>query len=233
MPVILCPFLAKDSGGGPRAAMSVISFFFQKSVGGTGPRHKRVFDLVLLLLALPIVLPVIFLIGALIAVSEGTRVFFWQTRVGKEGQRFRMVKFRTMYPGAEARRAALLAASERDGLCFKHRNDPRVTPIGRMLRRTSLDELPQLWNVFRGEMSLVGPRPALPEEVALYSPKAMARLGGLPGLTGLWQVSGRADIGFDEMVALDVEYLENASLRTDIALIFRTVSAVATARGAY
>ena len=144
-----------------------------------------------------------------------------------------MVKFRTMYHDAEARRAALLFTSTREGICFKQKNDPRITPIGRLLRRTSLDELPQLWNVLRGEMSLVGPRPALPEEVALYSEAAMARLGGLPGLTGLWQVSGRADIGFDEMVALDVAYLQSASLRTDLALVFRTLGAVVRAKGAY
>ena len=113
------------------------------------------------------------------------------------------------------------------------KGDPRVTRIGRFLRRTSLDELPQIINVLRGEMSLVGPRPALPEEVALYSPHAMQRLAGLPGLTGLWQVSGRADIGFDDMVAMDLHYLQTASLRGDLVLIFRTFGAVALAQGAY
>ena len=213
--------------------MSVIAFCNPGQTRVAGARHKRVMDLGLLLLALPIFLPVIVLIACLIALFDGRGVFFWQTRVGKNGARFRMVKFRTMHADAEARRAALLATSEREGLCFKHRNDPRITPVGRILRRTSLDELPQLWNVLRGEMSLVGPRPALPEEVAGYSVAAMGRLAGLPGLTGLWQVSGRADIGFDDMVALDVAYLQAPSLRGDMALIFRTFSAVATARGAY
>lgn len=218
---------------GPRVAM-YLSMFLSGGRAALAPvPHKRVFDLTLLLLALPIILPVVALIALISVVTGGPSVFFVQTRVGRGGELFRMVKFRTMYRDAEARRADLLASSTRDGLCFKHKDDPRITPLGRILRRTSLDELPQLWNVLRGDMSLVGPRPALPEEVARYSPQAMARLGGLPGLTGLWQVSGRADIGFDQMVAMDVHYLRNASLRTDLTLIFRTLGAVTSARGAY
>ena len=196
-------------------------------------RHKRVLDVILILLALPVLLPVVGVLALLVRLTSRGPVLFFQTRVGKNGRRFRMVKFRSMYPDAEARRAALLAQSDRDGLCFKHKDDPRVTPVGRFLRRSSLDELPQLWNVLVGDMSLVGPRPALPEEVARYSPEAMQRLAGLPGLTGLWQVSGRADIGFDQMVALDIAYLRTASLRGDLALILRTFGAVAAARGAY
>lgn len=213
--------------------MSVISFASAGRAVGTVPRYKRVMDLALVLMALPIILPVIALIALGIALTGGGGVFFVQTRVGVAGKGFRMVKFRTMYRDAEARRAGLLATSSREGICFKQKNDPRVTPFGRLLRRSSLDELPQLWNVVCGHMSLVGPRPALPEEVALYSKAAMARLCGLPGLTGLWQVSGRADIGFDEMVALDVAYLKSASVRTDLSLIFRTLGAVVKARGAY
>ncbi|MFN7223867.1 MAG: sugar transferase [Paracoccaceae bacterium] len=196
-------------------------------------RHKRAMDVGLILLSLPALVPVLVLIALLIKLSSRGPVFFFQTRVGRHGCRFRMVKFRSMYPDAEAGRAALLDQSDRTGLCFKHKDDPRVTSVGRVLRRSSLDELPQLWNVLKGEMSLVGPRPALPEEVALYSPDAMARLAGLPGMTGVWQVSGRADIDFDQMVALDVAYLETASLKGDLALILRTVGAVAHGRGAY
>lgn len=196
-------------------------------------RHKRVLDLGLIVLALPVLLPVLLLLALAVRLTTSGPVLFLQTRVGRDGRPFRMVKFRSMYRDAEARRAVLLAQSDRAGLCFKHKDDPRVTPIGRILRRSSLDELPQLWNVVRGEMSLVGPRPALPEEVALYSPEAMGRLAGLPGLTGLWQVSGRANIGFDEMVEMDLRYLEQASLRHDLALILRTFGAVALARGAY
>ncbi|MFN3722171.1 MAG: sugar transferase [Paracoccaceae bacterium] len=196
-------------------------------------RHKRVLDLGLIVLALPVLLPLLLLLALAVRLTTSGPVLFLQTRVGRDGRPFRMVKFRSMYRDAEARRAVLLAQSDRAGLCFKHKDDPRVTPIGRILRRSSLDELPQLWNVMRGEMSLVGPRPALPEEVALYSPEAMGRLAGLPGLTGLWQVSGRANIGFDEMVALDLRYLQQISLCSDLVLIFRTFGAVALARGAY
>lgn len=190
-------------------------------------------DLALILLSLPVLLPVLALIALSVKLGSQGPVFFVQKRVGENGRCFRMVKFRTMYPDAEARRALLLAGSERAGLCFKQRNDPRVTRVGRLLRRSSLDELPQLWNVLRGEMSLVGPRPALPEEVVLYSPRAMERLKGLPGLTGLWQVPGRADIGFDEMVELDIRYLSKASLALDLSLLVRTMGAVRSARGAY
>ena len=199
----------------------------------TARSRKRLFDLVLIVLALPVVLPVLALLALAVKLGSRGPVFFVQTRVGRDGRTFRMVKFRTMFPDAEARRAALVAQSERAGLCFKQRNDPRVTRVGRFLRRSSLDELPQLWNVLKGEMSLVGPRPALPEEVAQYSPHALKRLKGLPGLTGLWQVSGRADLGFDEMVALDIRYLRHAGLVTDLALLWRTFGAVALARGAY
>lgn len=196
-------------------------------------RHKRPMDLFLVFLALPVLLPVVLILALLIKLTSRGPVFFVQTRVGRNGRKFRMVKFRSMFRDAEARRAGLLALSERSGICFKHRDDPRITPIGRWLRRASLDELPQLWNVLKGEMTLIGPRPALPEEVALYSPQAAQRLAGVPGLTGVWQVSGRADIGFDDMVAMDVDYLKTASLMGDLHLLLRTFTAVATARGAY
>jgi lipopolysaccharide/colanic/teichoic acid biosynthesis glycosyltransferase len=138
-----------------------------------------------------------------------------------------------MYADAEARRAALAAQSDRDGLCLKIRHDPRITPVGRMLRRWSLDELPQIFNVIKGDMSLVGPRPALIEEVAEYPERAHLRHRVLPGITGLWQVSGRAEIGFDEMIDLDLAYVRNCTLRTDIVILFRTFRAVWDGRGAY
>lgn len=214
--------------------MSVLTVSKSQLTPALAPaRHKRVMDIGLIVLALPVILPLMLLLMLAVRLSSSGPVLFFQTRVGRDGKRFRLVKFRSMYADAEARRAALLDQSNRAGVCFKHKDDPRVTPVGRFLRRSSLDELPQLWNVLKGEMSLVGPRPALPEEVAVYTPDAMQRLAGLPGLTGLWQVSGRADIGFDEMVAMDVAYLQTASLRGDLALIFRTFGAVALARGAY
>ncbi|WP_425040318.1 WecB/TagA/CpsF family glycosyltransferase [Primorskyibacter sp. S187A] len=164
--------------------------------------------------------------------SKGPALFA-QTRTGKDGRTFKVLKFRSMVTDAEARRAALLATSDREGLCFKSRTDPRVTRIGKVLRRLSLDELPQLINVLKGDMSIVGPRPALPEEVAQYPARALQRLKVKPGITGLWQVSGRATIGFDKMVDLDLAYVRNRSVWLDMLLIALTFRAVLSGRGAY
>jgi len=173
------------------------------------------------------------LVALLVLLTSRGPAFFVQTRVGRGGQRFGMIKFRSMYADAEARLATVQGQSDRPGLCFKRRDDPRITPLGRFLRRSSLDELPQLLNVLWGDMSLVGPRPALPAEVARYLAPARARLQGLPGITGLWQVSGRADLGFDEMVALDIAYLRAPSLCADLKILARTLTAVARGHGAY
>ncbi|MFN3822437.1 MAG: sugar transferase [Pseudorhodobacter sp.] len=197
------------------------------------PRYKRIFDIVIVLLGLLAVWPVFLVIAVAVRLSGPGPVFFVQSRVGLNGRRFGMVKFRSMYPDAEARRAELEAQSEREGLCFKLRDDPRVTPVGRFLRRSSMDELPQLFNVLLGDMSLVGPRPALPQEVAAYPVRAMGRLSALPGITGPWQVSGRADLDFAQMVDLDLDYVRAPSVGRDLALLWRTVSVVATGRGAY
>lgn len=197
------------------------------------PWFKRPFDIALTVLALTAIWPLFLMIAVAVRLTSPGPAFFVQERVGYRGQRFGMIKFRSMYVDAEARRAALVAASDRDGVCFKMRDDPRVTPLGRFLRKSSLDELPQLINVLCGEMSLVGPRPALPVEVAAYPQAAHGRLDGLPGITGVWQVSGRADVGFDDMVRMDLAYVRGASLRGDLAILLRTVAVVATARGAY
>lgn len=194
---------------------------------------KRPFDLVLSLLILALLSPVFLMIAALVKWTSPGKVLFVQTRIGKDGVPFKIYKFRSMFMDAEARRAALLASSDREGICFKSKNDPRITPVGRWLRRLSLDELPQILNVIKGDMSLVGPRPALPSEVAAYPARAMQRLAVLPGITGLWQVSGRALIGFDEMVELDIRYARSCSLCTDILILFRTFGAVFSGRGAY
>ena len=183
-------------------------------------------------LALLFVAPVFLLIMLAIKLEDGGPVFFRQTRIGAGGTPFRMWKFRSMVVDAEARLAAIRAQSERQGN-FKMKNDPRITRVGAVLRRLSLDELPQLLNIVTGNMSLVGPRPALPREVLAYSPAERGRLAGKPGLTCTWQVSGRADIPFDRQVELDVAYLQTRSLFTDIALMFKTIPAVLTARGAY
>jgi exopolysaccharide biosynthesis polyprenyl glycosylphosphotransferase len=160
-------------------------------------------------------------------------VLFKQTRVGLGGREFTMYKFRTMRWGAEAERAALLAFNQCEGGLFKIREDPRVTPLGRHLRRWSLDELPQIWNVLTGSMSLVGPRPPLGEEVELYEDDARRRLLVKPGLTGLWQVSGRSDLSWSECVRLDLYYIENWSVTFDLLVLCKTVRAVLLGQGAY
>ena len=144
-----------------------------------------------------------------------------------------MFKFRSMYRDAEARRAELLARSDRKGICFKSKSDPRITKVGRWLRRFSLDELPQLINICLGDMAVVGPRPALPQEVAAYPAEGLKRLGAKPGLTGLWQVGGRAEIGFNKMVDMDFAHVEARSIFLDIAIIALTFRAVIGGRGAY
>jgi exopolysaccharide biosynthesis polyprenyl glycosylphosphotransferase len=166
------------------------------------------------------------------AESKGP-VLFRQVRVGKDGREFVIVKFRTMHLDAEARLAELRHLNEVDGALFKLRNDPRVTRVGRFLRKFSLDELPQLLNVLGGSMSLVGPRPPLPEEVAVYPDDARRRLAVRPGMTGLWQVSGRSDLSWDEAVRLDLQYVENWSLSLDLVIMLRTLSAVTRGAGAY
>jgi exopolysaccharide biosynthesis WecB/TagA/CpsF family protein len=184
-------------------------------------------------MALLLLAPLFVLVGAAIRLEDGGPVFFRQTRIGTEGRPFRMWKFRSMVVDAEARLAAIREQSERDGTCFKMKRDPRLTRVGAVLRRLSLDELPQLINIAAGDMSVVGPRPALPREVIGYPAEARARLMGKPGLTCTWQVSGRANIPFERQVELDVSYLRTRSLLADLALILRTVPAVITARGAY
>ena len=169
----------------------------------------------------------------LVRLSSQGPGFFVQERVGAGGRAFRMLKLRTMYVDAEARRAALLAESDGNEVMFKMHEDPRVTRVGRVLRRYSLDELPQLLNVVRGDMSLVGPRPPLPEEVSGYTREAMRRLKVKPGLTGLWQVSGRSDLDWEETVRLDLSYVDNWSMRVDLHILLRTFRAVLSGHGAY
>ena len=175
------------------------------------------------------------LAAIVLAVRAGSPgpVLFRQVRVGKDGREFVMYKFRTMHRDAADRVAELRHLNDYDDVLFKLRNDPRVTRTGRWLRRFSLDELPQLINVLRGQMSLVGPRPPLPEEVAVYPEDVRRRLAVRPGLTGLWQVSGRSDLPFEEAVKLDLRYVENWSFSLDLVILLRTLSAVCRATGAY
>lgn len=159
---------------------------------------------------------------------------FFQKRTGKNSKRFNMWKFRSMYQDAEARKAALMKQNEMDGgVLFKMKKDPRITPAGEFIRKFSIDELPQLWNVLKGDMSLVGPRPPIPYEVAQYSAYQRQRLGIQPGITCIWQVSGRSDIPFPQQVEMDLDYINQQSFLFDIALMFKTIPAVLKGRGAY
>jgi lipopolysaccharide/colanic/teichoic acid biosynthesis glycosyltransferase len=183
-------------------------------------------------LLLLILLPLFVIISGLIWLSDRGPAFFTQDRVGREGKRFRVIKFRTMYEDAEDRQAYLDDQNESNGMLFKIRNDPRVTPVGRFLRKTSLDELPQLINVIRGEMSLVGPRP-LPADDGDFLGDVRRRLLVRPGMTGLWQVSGRSELSWDDAVRLDLYYVDNWSLAFDLVILWRTVGVVFGRKGAY
>jgi lipopolysaccharide/colanic/teichoic acid biosynthesis glycosyltransferase len=180
-----------------------------------------------------VLLPALLVVGLLIRLDSPGPAIYRQQRVGRNGRLFTMYKFRSMTSSADAERTSLVDCNEADGVLFKIQQDPRITRLGRWLRRSSLDEVPQLWNVVRGDMSLVGPRPALPEEVARYDVDPRRRLVVKPGITGLWQVSGRSDLSWAESVRLDVRYVDNWSLGLDVAILARTIGAVLGHRGAY
>jgi exopolysaccharide biosynthesis polyprenyl glycosylphosphotransferase len=201
----------------------------------SGPRQviKGLFDRVMAGIALVMLSPLFFALAVAIRFSDSGPALFVQTRVGKDGRTFRMYKFRTMVVDAERRLAELRARNEFDGVLFKMRNDPRITAVGARLRKWSLDELPQLINVFKGEMSLVGPRPALPDEAALYADHVRRRLAVRPGLTGMWQVNGRSDLSWEETVRLDLRYVENWSFALDLQILWKTISVMLHSSGAY
>ncbi|HEY3260570.1 MAG TPA: sugar transferase, partial [Pseudonocardiaceae bacterium] len=194
---------------------------------------KSVVDRVAAALGLLLISPLLLGIVVAIRAQDGGPVFFRQTRVGREGRTFSMIKFRSMVIDADQRRRELARENEAAGPLFKMRRDPRITRVGAFLRRYSLDELPQLFNVLSGTMSLVGPRPPLPEEVAVYPADMQRRLKVKPGLTGLWQVSGRSDLSWSESIRLDVRYVENWSLALDLTILWKTFRAVLSGRGAY
>lgn len=200
-----------------------------------GGKHlmKRALDVTLTTLGLILISPILLTIALAVKLDSAGPVFFAQERVGRNGTRFQMYKFRSMVVDAEERLAALQADNEGSGALFKMKNDPRITPLGRVLRKYSLDELPQLWNVLRGEMSLVGPRPPLAKEVDEYEQDVHRRLHLKPGLTGMWQVGGRSDLSWDESVRLDLYYVENWSISGDLMLLWRTVKVVVSPVGAY
>ncbi|MBK1632619.1 glycosyl transferase [Thiohalocapsa halophila] len=195
---------------------------------------KRLFDILASAVLLVLLLPVLGLVALAIRLESPGPVLFRQTRVGRWGQLFTMWKLRSMYIDAEARKAALMAQNEMaGGVIFKMKDDPRVTKVGRFIRKTSIDELPQLWNVLRGDMSLVGPRPPVPAEVDEYSLSDRRRLEVIPGITCIWQISGRSEIPFDQQVELDVQYIESQSFWMDLKILLKTVPALLLGTGAY
>lgn len=193
---------------------------------------KRVVDIVLSTIALILILPVMVVIGIAVVADSPGPMFYVSERIGKRGRTFKCYKFRTMVRDAEARRREIAAMNERDGILFKASNDPRITPLGKFLRKYSLDELPQFLNVLRGEMSLVGPRPPIASEVERYELKHLRRLDVLPGLTGLWQVQARQNSSFEQYIALDTAYIENWSFWLDLTILIRTVGVVLGGTGA-
>jgi exopolysaccharide biosynthesis polyprenyl glycosylphosphotransferase len=194
---------------------------------------KRVLDVITALLLLLLFLPLIPVVTILIKLDSPGPVLYKQKRVGKSGRSFDFYKFRSMVAGAESVIGALKPLCGMDGPIFKLREDPRITPVGRFLRRSSLDELPQLLNVLKGDMSIVGPRPNLPSEVSHYLPWQRRRLDVTPGITCFWQVAGRSHIGFEEWMRLDLEYIRQRSLKTDVMIMLKTIPAVIARKGAY
>lgn len=195
---------------------------------------KRFFDVFLTLIALICFSPLLLFVAIWIKLDSPGPLIYRQIRVGKNGKHFNFYKFRSMYIDADKRKAALLAQNESmDGVIFKMKNDPRITRPGRFIRKFSIDELPQLFNVLTGDMSLVGPRPPLPMEVAQYTLEDRKRLNVIPGITCIWQVSGRSDIPFKEQVELDKEYIKSQSAWHDFLILLKTIPAVLTGKGAY
>ncbi len=212
-----------------QVAMAPVNSYNQLITRG----YKRTYDVALSVTLLIALSPLLILTALAILIESRGGIFFRQVRVGKDGETFEMIKFRSMSndPALHAKVAAM--ESDRDGVCKKFVNDPRVTKVGNFIRKFSIDELPQLINVIKGEMSLIGPRPALISEVEQYTDYDRKRLAGTPGISGLWQVSGRADLDFEEQVELDIQYNEQRNLWMDLYITFMTIPAVLMGKGAY
>jgi exopolysaccharide biosynthesis polyprenyl glycosylphosphotransferase len=220
----------------PVASKAVADGFLHYVTGSVKPELrvlKRLLDIAGSAAALWVLFPFLLGVALLVKLTSRGTIFFRQVRVGLHGKKFHMLKFRSMVSNAEALKSALTAQNEQKGPVFKMKHDPRVTPLGRILRKYSIDELPQLVNVLRGDMTLVGPRPPVPQEVAQYEPWQHRRLSVPPGLTCLWQVSGRNEVGFEDWMYLDLQYIDNWSMGQDIGLILKTVPAVVTGRGSH
>jgi exopolysaccharide biosynthesis polyprenyl glycosylphosphotransferase len=224
--------LSRAWASGGNAPDDAYAHFTTVKVTPLGRVQKRLFDILASAGALLILSPLLLAVAVLVKLTSRGPTLFAQERVGLRGRRFHMLKFRSMVADAEAQKGALLAANEQSGPVFKIKRDPRVTAVGRFLRKYSIDELPQLVNVLRGDMSIVGPRPPLPSEVARYEGWQRRRLSVRPGLTCVWQVSGRNEISFEEWMLLDMQYIDHWSFTGDVGLILRTVPVVLTGRGA-
>ncbi len=195
---------------------------------------KRLMDIVLTLIAFVLASPIFLVTALLVKITSPGPIIFSQVRVGRFGRHFKFYKFRSMYIDAEARKAELMKLNESgDGVIFKMKRDPRITPVGRFIRKFSIDELPQLFNVLLGDMSLVGPRPPLPQEVKSYSIEERKRLNITPGITCIWQVSGRSELPFHKQMALDKEYIASRSTWKDFVILLKTVPAILTGKGAW
>ena len=195
---------------------------------------KRLMDIILSLAGIAVGAPIFLLTAFLVKVTSPGPIIFSQVRVGKYGRHFKFYKFRSMYIDAEARKAELMKHNESgDGVIFKMKRDPRITPVGRFIRKFSIDELPQLFNVILGDMSLVGPRPPLPSEVRTYTLEERKRLNIIPGITCLWQVSGRSELPFSKQIALDKEYIASQSVWKDFLILLKTIPAILTGKGAW
>lgn len=195
---------------------------------------KRLIDIICSILGIIILSPLFLIVAVLIKLEDREgHIFFKQVRIGKDGKEFKMYKFRSMVSNAEELKVSLMAQNEADGPVFKMKEDPRITMIGKFIRKTSIDELPQLFNVLKGDMSLVGPRPPLPNEVTQYNSYQRQRLCVTPGLTCYWQISGRSNIGFEEWIELDLKYIRERTLIVDIKLIFKTIIVLFGSKDAY
>ena len=200
----------------------------------TSHAFKRLMDILLSIAAIVAGSPVFLIAALLVKLTSPGPIIFWQVRVGRYGRHFKFYKFRSMYIDAEARKAELLKLNESgDGVIFKMKHDPRITPVGRFIRKFSIDELPQFFNVLLGDMSLVGPRPPLPSEVRTYTLEERKRLNITPGITCIWQVSGRSELPFSKQIALDKEYIASRSAWKDFLILLKTVPAILTGKGAW
>jgi len=236
VPFALPAYTVRLGRAHPVAAKAVADGFLHYLTGSVTPEYrifKRLLDVVASAAALWLLFPFLLMVAALVKLTSQGPVFFRQLRVGLHGKKFHMLKFRSMVVNAEALKAALATQNEQAGPVFKMKQDPRVTALGRILRKYSIDELPQLVNVLRGDMTLVGPRPPVPQEVAQYEPWQRRRLSVPPGLTCLWQISGRNEVAFEDWMYLDLRYIDHSSVGQDIGLLLKTVPAVVSGRGSH